>query len=68
MTDTQAHGQLGKNHLAFLRGLPFGTYALRGEGGLKKLMISAYNSTDRLRELRTRGGRGSKIPKILRTY
>ena len=27
--------------------------AERGGGGLKKLMISAYNSTDRLREMRT---------------
>ena len=34
----------------------------------KKWPIFAYDSTDRLREKRTRGGRGSKIPKILRTY
>ena len=34
----------------------------------KKWSIFAYDSTDRLREKRTRVGRGSKIPKILRTY
>ena len=39
-----------------------------GEGVSKIWPIFAYGSTDRLREKRTRGGRGSKIPKILRTY
>ena len=46
-----------------VRGLPFSTYALRGEGrGLKKLLISAYDSTDRLREMRSRGREGAKNP------
>ena len=44
----------------FIRGLPFSTYALRGEGGLKKLLISAYDKTDRLREMRMRGREGVK--------
>ena len=38
-----------------------------GRGVSKKWPIFAYDSTDRLREKRTRGGRGSKIPKNLRT-
>ena len=46
----------------FIRGLPFSTYALRGEGGLKKLLISAYDSTDRLGEMCTRGREGVKNP------
>ena len=45
-----------------IRGLPFSTYALRGGGGLKKLLISAYDKTDRLREMRTRGREGVKNP------
>ena len=45
-----------------VRGLPFSTYALGGEGGLKKLLISAYDKTDRLREMRTRGREGVKNP------
>ena len=45
-----------------IRGLPFSTYALRGGGGLKKLLNSAYDSTDRLREMRTRGREGVKNP------
>ena len=44
------------------RGLPFSTYALRGRGVLKKWLISAYDSTDRLREMRTRGREGVKNP------
>ena len=45
-----------------LRGLPFSTYALRGDGWLKKLLIAAYNKTDRLREMRTREREGVKNP------
>ena len=33
---------------------------LRGEGGLKKLLISAYDRTDRLREMCTWGREGVK--------
>ena len=46
--------------IPFVRGLPFSTYSL---GGLKKFLISAYDSTDRLREMRTRGREGVKNPK-----
>ena len=35
---------------------------MRREGGLKKLLISAYDKTDRLREMRTRGREGGKNP------
>ena len=49
-----------------IRGLPFTTYALRGEGELK--LNSAYDSTDRLREMLTRGREGVKVPKTLHTY
>ena len=47
-----------------IRRLPFSTYAyaLRGEGGLKELLISAYDKTDRLCEMRTRGREGVKKP------
>ena len=45
-----------------IRGLPFSTYALRGGGGLKKLLISAYDKTDRLRVMHTRGREGVKNP------
>ena len=45
-----------------IRGFPFSTYVLRGEGGLKKLLISAYDRADRLREMRTRGREGVKNP------
>ena len=45
-----------------LRGLPFSTYALRGGGGLKKLVNSANDKTDRLREMRTSGREGVKNP------
>ena len=31
-----------------------------GGGGLKKLLISAYDKTDRLREMRTRGREGGQ--------
>ena len=41
------------------------TSARRGEGGLENWLILRTNNTDRLREMRTRGG--SKIPKILWT-
>ena len=44
------------------RGLPFSTYALRGEEGLKNLLNSAYNSTDRLGEMRAREREGVKNP------
>ena len=43
------------------------TSALRGGGGLKNCLIWRTNSTDRLREMRMKGGRGSKNPKILWT-
>ena len=36
---------------------------MRGEGGLKKLLISAYDKTDRLHEMRTRGREVVKNPK-----
>ena len=39
---------------------PLSTYAPRGRGGVKKSGKSAYDSTDRLREKRTRGGGGGK--------
>ena len=41
-----------------LRGLPFSTYALRGRGVSKISPIFAYDKTDRLREMRTRGREG----------
>ena len=52
---------------AVIRGLQFSTYAYAvraegGGGGLKKLLISAYDSTDRLREMRTMGREGVKNP------
>ena len=50
-----------------VRGDPFITFASRGGGGVQKLPKIANGSTDRLREMRIKGGRGSKIPKILRT-
>ena len=45
------------------------TYDVRteGGGGLKNCPILRTNSSDRLREMRTRGRGESKIPKILRT-
>ena len=46
------------------RGDPFITLAPRGEGGLKKWPIFANNCTDRLREMRRKGG---KILEFLRT-
>ena len=45
-----------------VRGLPFSTYALMGEGGLKELLICGYDSTDSLHEMRTRGMEGVKNP------
>ena len=42
-----------------IRGHPLSTYAPRG-GGVKKSGKYAYDSTDRLREKRTRGGEGVK--------
>ena len=41
-----------------VRGLPFSTYALRGRGVSKIGPIYVYDSTDRLREMRTRGREG----------
>ena len=41
------------------------TSALRGEGGLENWLILWTNSTDRLREMRTRGG-GLKSQKFCR--
>ena len=35
---------------------------MHAEGGLKKLLISAYDSTDKLREMRTRRMEGVKNP------
>ena len=46
-----------------IRGLPLSTSALRG-GGVKNRPILRTNSTDRLREMRTKGGRGVKNPEI----
>ena len=53
----------------FTRGLPVGMYALRGRGGVGPnadvvLRLSKRGCVN----LRTRGGRGSKKPKNLRTY
>ena len=43
-------------------------YDVNTEGGLENWLILWMNSTDRLREMRTKGGGGgSRIPKILRT-
>ena len=53
--------------LAQRKGDPFITFASRGGGGFQKLPKIANGSTDRLREMRIKGGRGSKIPKFLRT-
>ena len=39
----------------------------QGEGGLNNGLILRTNSTDRLREMWTRGRGESKIPKIMRT-
>ena len=52
--------------------LPLGAIHLlrlhrRGEGGFTNCPKMRMTLTDRLREMRTKGGRGSKIPKILRT-
>ena len=44
---------------------PLSTYALRGRGVSKKRPIFADNSTDRLREKRTRGGEGVQNPENL---
>ena len=38
-----------------------------GEGGFKNLPILQMNSTDRLREMQTKEGGGSKTPKTLQT-
>ena len=47
--------------VGWLRGHPLSTYAPRGrEGGFKNCQILHTNSTDRLREMQTNGGRGSK--------
>ena len=46
------------------RGDTYMTSALRGGGGVSQCVT---NTSDRLRECVTKGGRGSKIPKILRT-
>ena len=43
------------------------TFARRGGGGFKNCQILRTNSTERLREMRTRGRGLSKIPKFLRT-
>ena len=49
-------------------GHPFMTSALRAGGGLENWLILWMNSTDRLREMQTKGEGGrSRIPKILRT-
>ena len=39
-----------------------------GGKGVQKAGKYSNDSTDRLREKRTRGGRGSKMPENLRTY
>ena len=49
------------------RGHPFMTSALRGEGRLENWLILRTSSTDRLREMWTKGGGGIKSPKILQT-
>ena len=46
---------------------PFITFAPRGGRGVKEVANFANDKTDRLRETANKGGRGSKIPKILRT-
>ena len=40
------------------------TSALRGEGGLENWLILRMNSTDRLREMQTKGGLGLKSQKF----
>ena len=40
------------------------TSTLRGDGGLKNRHILWTNSTDRLREMRTKGGGGVQNPEI----
>ena len=47
-----------------VRGDPFITFASRGGGGAQKLPKIANGSTDRLREMRIKGGRGLKSQKI----
>ena len=47
-----------------LRGDPFITFAPRGGEGVQKLPKFANDSTDRLREMRTKGERGLKSQKI----
>ena len=51
-------------HLGNIRGLPFMTSALRGEGVPSKADIVSNLSKGGCVNLRTRGRRGSKNPKI----
>ena len=53
-------------HVFPLRGHPFMTSALRGRGVFENALILRTRSTDRLRELRTKG-EVKKKPEILRT-
>ena len=49
-------------------GHPFMTSALRAGGGLENWLILQTNSTDKLREMQTKGGGGGlKSQKFLRT-
>ena len=48
-----------------LGGHPFSTYAVRGRGGGKILLVSLCTP---IQKLRTGRGRGSKMAKMLRTY
>ena len=50
-----------------VRGDPFITFAPRGGRGVKEVANFANDKTDRLRKTANKGGRGYKIPKILRT-
>ena len=50
------------------KGASFKYVRTEGGGGFGNCQIMWTNSTDRLREMRTKGGGGSKIPKFVRTH
>ena len=58
-------GGVWKSGGRVVRGDPFITFAPRREGGLKEVANFANDSTDRLREMRTRGGEGVQNPENL---
>ena len=55
-------GNLNPKDAVYSSGASIKYVRAEGGGGLKILLISAYNSTDRLREMHTRGREGVKNP------